>query len=123
MGLGSPDEIPYEAKQDGVEVPGDAAIAATGVVLVAPDMGLAGDAAGLSIAMAGRGGATDEEPPDLTLEEQAARHDALAAAPKPDGAPIVALKVLQLPAAAAGDDEAEAAPAPAERPVDGALDE
>ena len=196
---GSPDEIPYEAKQDGVEVPGDAAIAATGVVLVAPDMGLAGDAAGLSIAMAGRGGATDEEPPDLTLEEQAARHDALAAAPKPDGAPIVALEVLQgvgtlvpddafekqiympverqeqlttvnlgvaykrlsleqlkadpppsviadvavivggagatvpegytqlkvnlLPAAAAGDDEAEAAPAPAERPVDGALDE
>ena len=58
-------------------------------------MGLAGDAAGLSIAMAGRGGATDEEPPDLTLEEQAARHDALAAAPKPDGAPIVALEVLQ----------------------------
>ena len=81
---GDVDSIPYGEKADGIEVPGDGSVCATGVVLTV----------GEHLAAAGGAAKSDDGPGDLTLEEQAARHDALAASTKPDGAPATHLEML-----------------------------
>ena len=75
-----PDDIPRESTE-GVEVPGDKAICAVGWVLKI----LEGASGGDSITVDG----TEADAKNLSLEEHAARRDALAMSSKPDQPPIV----------------------------------